>query len=513
VTLEAGPRRWAAPNQSSSKIEKQEWSWVIAVSALIVIASTIPYLAGYLAQTPDEVFGGAVLDKPDYHSHLAKMWQGYRGEWRYRLLFTPEDHEGAYLQTFYVVLGHLARFSGRGLAETYQIARVLLGFILLNVIYVFIARFVLPIRHRRIAYLLATLASGFGWIREIIAPTVAGGVSPMSFWLIDGYTYLSLLAFPHFCLAMIFLLAVFLLLLWEPDGPSLRTGLVAALLSVGLGLVHPHMLLVADVVPALYWAVDGFATRRMLRGWLCIAGIALVQAPILAYDVWTFRTQDVFAAWSAQNVTLSPPVPVYLWGYGLLLGLTIIGLRASRRTSTRDALFLWIWIALVSLLIYVPWNLQRRFLETIQVPLGILAGLGVVELAGKLQARRSRHPAIFWPSDVIAAVDWLSEHSTWNETVLAAPETGSLIPARIGHRVVIGHEMETVAYKTKLQSVTRFYEASTPESVRRNLLRNWDVRYVLHGPHENSLDGFDPDRSENLIPVFRQDNVSVYRVR
>src|SRR5512139_4123375 len=117
------------------RVTRQEWVWAIAVTGLVMIISSVPYLAGYLAQTGELRFGGAVLDRADYHSHLAKVWQGYSGEWTYRLLFTPETHAGAYLQTFYVALGHLARLTGLGLSLSYQTARLVCGFLMLLAIY------------------------------------------------------------------------------------------------------------------------------------------------------------------------------------------------------------------------------------------------------------------------------------------------------------------------------------------------------------------------------------------
>jgi hypothetical protein len=486
-------------------------------------------------------FDGAVLDQADYHSHLAKMWQGYRGEWRYRLLFTPEEHSGAYLQTFYVGLGHLARVTALGLRATYQIARVGLGFAMLLTIYRFMAHFTASMRIRRIAFLLATVASGLGWIGEIIAPTSPGGVSPMSFWLLDGYVFLSLLTFPHFCLAITLLLTIFLLLLRDPEGPSLRDTVLAASLSVGLGLIHPYMLLVLDLAPILYWAVAGFRTRRMRRGLLAVTAMGVLQGPLLAYDLWVFRSQPIFGAWSEQNVTLSPPLGVYLWGYGVLLLLGAASALARKRPGTRDLSFLWVWMGLVAVLIHLPWNLQRRFLEGLQVSLGLLAGVGLVGIAGQLKSMRirdlapaaligltaighlymaagltlaaaRRERALFWPAEVTAAVDWLGEQTSWEDTVLAAPETGGLIPARIGHRVVLGHEMETVNYEEKRAAVARFYGAETSNAERWRLLETWGTEYVFYGPYERQLGGFRPTHASELVRVFHQDEVSVFKV-
>jgi len=526
------------------RVTRQEWAWAVTVAGLIVITSTLPYLAGYLAQTPEARFCGALLDRADYHCYLARMWQGYRGEWRFRLLFTPEKHEGVYFQPFYIALGHLARLLGLGLPPAYQIVRVTFGFLMLLAVYRLIACFIASVQARRVAFLLATTASGLGWLTEIIAPTPPGGVSPIDFWLLDGFTYLVLLTSPHFCAAIGLLLVIFLLLLRRPEGPSPREGALAALASLLLGLIHPYTLLPADLLPALYWAVEGLRTRRMCwRGLATVAAMGVVQMPLLAYDLWVFHTRPVFAGWSAQNVTLSPPLRTYLWGYGVLLVLAVVGTVVWTRQGDKEKAFPLLWAGLVAVLTHLPWNLQRRFLEGVQVPLGLLAGAGLVRIAdcglrnarhrwlmqaavialmavsnlylttGLTLAAATRAPALFCPADLLAGVDWLGENTSWEETVLAGPETGSLIPARIGHRVVIGHGMETVDYESKRAAVARFFAADTPDVERLALLEEWGVAYVFHGPEERALGEFDPDVAPWLVLVFRVGKVAVYQVR
>jgi hypothetical protein len=525
---------------------RREWAWVAVVAALVVAASTVPYLAGHLAQTPQERFGDVVMNPVDYHSHLAKMWQGYWGQWRYRLLFTSEEHTGAFVQTFYVALGHLARLFGLGLPLTFQIARIVCGFAMLVIIYRFIAHFVARVRTRQVAFLLATIASGLGWLTEAVAPTPAGGVSPMDFWLSDGFTYLALLTSPHFCAAVALLLSVFLLLLRRLAGPSWVEGALAVVASLVLGVIHPYAMLLADLLPALYWAVEWLRTRRVAwRGLAAAAAMGAAQLPLLIYDLWVFR-QPVFAEWSAQNVTLSPPPPVYLWGYGALLALGAVGAVVWIRKREERVAFPLLWIGMVAVLAYVPWNLQRRFLEGVQVPMGLLAGVGLAEGLLPLCGRRVRirlcwlgmvlivalapmsnlyltasltwaaavrAPGMFQSADLLAAVDWLGKHSAWDETVLSGFGTGNLIPARIGHRVVLGHWMETVDHAEKRSAVARFYAVETADAERRNLVEEWGAVYVFYGPEERALGSYDPATSPWLERVFQMGDVAVYRVR
>jgi hypothetical protein len=528
-------------------VKRQEWIWVVAVSAVIVAAASLPYLAGYLAQTPELRFSGSIMDQVDYNTYLAKMRQGFGGEWQYRSPFTTEEHGGAYVVTFYLALGHLARIAHLGLPLTYQIARVFFGFLMVLAIYRFIALFIPSTRTRRVAFLLATIASGLGWLTEMLAPTSAGGVSPVDFWLLDAFTYLAVLAVPHFCAAVALLLSIYILLLKRAKGPTLGEGVLVVLASAALGIIHPYALLLADAVPLLYWGVEALQTHRVQwRGIATVVVMGISQMPLLAYDLWVYVTQPVFIGWATQNVTRSPPPGAYLWGYGLLLALGIVGLGVWARLGWPGLAFPVIWIALVTVLIYVPWNLQRRFLEGVQVPLGLLAGVGLAQglfplpkgqslsrprwlvmgllvavaamsnfylTAGYTVTAATRDSRLFWSAEVLAGVDWLGKHTEPEDTVLSSFEVGNLIPGRIGHRVVLGHWMETVDYAEKDAAVARFFDADTSDEERVSLLEEYGVAYLFYGPTEQAMGTFDPDHSGYLVKQFCHDGVCVYAVQ
>jgi len=126
----------------SRRIARREWAWALTVAAVTVALSSIPYVAGYLSQTPDHRFIGAVYDWEDYYSHLAKMQQGMRGAWDYHILFTPEDHPGAPINTFYIALGHLTGALGLSPLPVYHLTRIVCAIILLATVYGFIGAFV-----------------------------------------------------------------------------------------------------------------------------------------------------------------------------------------------------------------------------------------------------------------------------------------------------------------------------------------------------------------------------------
>ena len=94
--------------------------WVVAL--LMAALTSLPYIVGVFSAPSGTHFSGAILNPVDYYSHLAKMQQGARGEWLYQLLFSPEPHQPIFLQTFYIALGHVVRWTGLSFDLVFHIA-------------------------------------------------------------------------------------------------------------------------------------------------------------------------------------------------------------------------------------------------------------------------------------------------------------------------------------------------------------------------------------------------------
>lgn len=528
------------------------------IALAILFVSSLPYMIGYTVSPPDREFSGALVNVVDYHSHLAKMQQGARGEWRYRLLFTPQDHEGAYLQVFYVALGHLAARTGLPLVTTYHLARLVSGFILLLTTFLFIAFFLRQRALRRIAYLLVGFSSGLGWLVLLVSPTRPGGITPIDFWLNDAYVFFALFTFPHFCLATAALLITFLATLAYFHTPRLRYLLTGGLSVLVMAIVHPFAVLIVDAVLAVYWLLLwGIQRRWPGREAISTAVIGLVPLPLLAYDYCALQSNPVFRTWQAQNFTPSPPPGYYVLGYGLVLLLACLGVIHVLLRRDQRGLFLVTWAVVAAILAYSPLLLQRRMVEGLHVPLCILATLGLFRyvlpsvhrsrlakwLAGTVHYPRQRfrllvlnlllaatfpsnvfllasaslaawqhQPSFFYLRAENEAIDWLGAHTRWTDTVLAAFPVGNHIPARIGHRVFWGHWIETVDYASKKQSAEAFFQGETGDAARKELLQTYGIAYLFYGPQERALGDFNPEDKPYLMKTFDNSKVSIYQV-
>ncbi len=138
--------------------------WLYAL--LLAFVTSLPYLTGNLSTPTGWAYSGApavpIGVQVDYNSHLAKMWQGSRGQWDYHLLFTHEEHRGIFpVQGFYVALGALASVTPFSLPAIYHIARFVLTLFMVLAIWAFASRFFDKPSERWTALLFGTIVGGW----------------------------------------------------------------------------------------------------------------------------------------------------------------------------------------------------------------------------------------------------------------------------------------------------------------------------------------------------------------
>jgi hypothetical protein len=532
------------------------------VALAVLLVTSLPYLVGWVTSTHERIFTGFIIDVEDIYSYLAKMQLGHRGEWQYRILLTSEPHSGAYLYIFYIALGHVTRWVHADLVLAYHAARLASGLIFLLTAYRFVAFFLSQASERLLAFTMVCWSSGLGWLALLLTGSYKmGGITPVDFWLIEMYGYFTVMLFPHTCVALTCLLLAFILSLRFIEEARWPYLLSAALATCVLSVIHAFMIPVVALTLVGYWAYQ-FVRGNVSWGHLLgLCAVWLTALPMVIYQYLVLVHNPIFAGWQAQNLTLSPSPWHYVLGYGVVLGLALPGSWWALRQPRRWPLLV-IWLLGVALLLYAPsvFPIQRRVIEGSGVALCLLAVPGLmhyvvpwsermgqrvrgligysakerracaspgtwvqvllialtlpstlVVIASAGLAAAAGHPDTVVSRAELAAVEWLAEHSQPEETILASYELSGFIAARSGRRVFMGHWAETVDLQHKRAAAARFY-SSADDSERQNLLREYGIHYVVHGPRERAIGPFDPARAAYLQPVFRSQDLTVYRV-
>lgn len=457
-------------------ITRREWGWVIRTAALIVALASLPYLAGWMLAPAGYRFTGLLVNPIDGHSYLAKMGQGAAGSWLFHLPYTSERHEGVFMFTYHLALGHLVPGGAPvALVWVYHLARVVFGSALLAAVYGAAATLSSSVSYRRSALLLVGLASGLGWLV---------GTSP-DLTVPEAVTFPSLMVNAHFGLtALLMLLLVFGMTL----APLYRGWWAAiAVGSACLTMIQPFAPLVVGVA-AGSWLVVGYLWERRLP-WPHIGRLVVFagsSVPLLIYFWWVARTNPQIGRWMEQNVTPSPPAWQWLVGYGLLLPLAAAGAWRVVQRRGRAGWLPLVWAAGQIALMMLPMPLQRRLSTGLHLPICLLAATGLEAVASRLRARSrpwlkagllsimfisnllimlagasavlNRNPYVLLTDDQWAAMEWLRENVAAESVVLADVELATAVPAwGGGARVVYGHPFETLDTEARRRAVEDYY--------------------------------------------------------
>jgi hypothetical protein len=188
----------------------------------------------------------------------------------------------------------------------------------------------------------------------------------------------------------------------------------------------------------------------------------------------------------------------------------------------------------------LPFNLQRRLVVGVQIPLVILATYAIFQLVpkyvrpgrqplmrgtilfffsltnlflliGSLVSVSLRQPPIFHPTTQLEAMQWLDQEAD-GEVVLAVYETGNVLPAYANVRAFVGHGPETVNSDEKRALAQAFFGNTADEAWRRALLKKFNVRYVYYGPNEKAAGDFVPGQATYLREIYQNEDVRIFEV-
>jgi hypothetical protein len=272
-----------------------------------------------------------------------------------------------------------------------------------------------------------------------------------------------------------------------------------------------------------------------------LAAPALLSFAVVAlYLLWA-RTDAVFAQNAAGTFgwTLNFPVWWYPLSYGLLLPLAWFGLKAALREERlpQDLLLAWL---LASLLLAVnPLAAGVKYQYLLFPPIVILAAAGRYDLEAssawvgrRLKSARwivvaslllflnapislikgfraaGDDAEIFRSADEIAAMQWLASQP--DGVVLSWDRSGRVLPWISGKPVYIAHWFMTLDLRRKASDVAAFFAPQAPASLKRDILRRSNARYIYFGPSEAAMGSVDP--SLPLTKGYENAEVSIFVV-
>jgi hypothetical protein len=498
---------------------------------IALLWANLPYLVGYAPSTSNNRFGGFFLYEQDGYSYLAKMRQGAHGAWTFHLPYTSEDEyqTGGVAYLFYLIIGKIGYSP-----LIYHAARLLSSILLLVVLRHFVARFISDRRWQLWTWWLLLFSSGWGLLvsyfvdpkyvaYELIAP--------------DAFVFSILYGPPHviFGFALLLIWIEYTLDSLASDRSQLPRRLIVANVLGGFTALSREAYgpTFAGIFAAYLIAV--LIQRRSIpwRDGLIVALSSITAGLYSIYLLMAFRTIPGFVMWSQQNPFTSPSLFDFVLGFAPLLILAIAWFQPSPRPlslkgrgARGEDIFLIAWLIAGPILAYLPLPISRRLIAGWQIPLCIFGAYTLLRLVqsnrkivatlvliaasastiliivGGTMRVAAQQPPLFQPADQVAALDWLSSHTTDRDVVLSDWRLGNIIPTVADARVFIGHPIETAAFDDKQVEVNHFFDPATPNVERQAFLARWKITLFVS----------DSARPFDRAPVFQYGTYSIYRV-
>jgi hypothetical protein len=541
-----------------ASIRWSEWQFVISIIIAVLLVTSIPYFYAYWSTPLDKQFMGIMVNVPDhvqYFSWMRELTQAHLSANK----LTPEVNEPVFFNLLWWAMGRLSQPLGLGYAGMFQLLRLVATTLFLLLTYRICSWFFEDQLKRRMAFLLVTFASGFGWI--LVGLKYALGLAdpplPLLVFISEPNTFFNILAFPHFIAAALYIF-IFDLVLRGQAKEQYRYPVAAGFVALFLGWQHAYDLVLVYGILGCYLLLSLLRDRRipfyLLTSSLIIGFIscwpALYSVLLTSLDpLW----KEVLAQFDNAGVFTPNPLllPILLGPTFLLALFTLLKRNLFRLWGLDDkALFLKSWFLANFLLIYIPTDYQIHMLNGWQVPMAILATQGLFNYVIPFVQQRATQwsggaiqrfvvvafVAIILPTNLyifvwrfidlgrhdypfylhqeeLAAMAWLEANGTTDDVVLSSLTIGQYIPALTGKYAFLAHWAQTVDFYGKTDMVNTFFDGQTDQAWRQEKLKQYSVDYLFYGPAEQELGHYQPESAPFLRQVYASPRVKIYQVQ
>ena len=498
----------------------------VIILFFFLAAVSLPVIFGWILAGKGSVFGGFIANPIDGQSYLAKMEEGVNGDWLFRLPFTSNPNSGQPIFLLYIFLGHLSKLLGIQPIFVFHTARILSALLLALSLGKYVEKS-MPASAFTRTFALLLFGSGMGWVLLLF-----GHVLPIDFYVAEMYPFLSAYTNPHFPLGLGILLWI---LIKSMDVKSKKDLWIIFSLGILLSIILQFgiVLVFAILGGEFIWSL----IRKEPVSLNPILSVLSGGGVLLLYQYFIIRTDPVLVLWDQQNVTPAPDPINLLMGVMPLLLLLIIGSKGLWKGGLNPHIrMLIIWFIVGILITYVPFNLQRRFLTGLYIPLAILSTAAINNLKTKpfwkrglyyfvfllsiitnlsllmvgFSALNQKDDALYLKQSEYNVLLWVRDHSVEGNVVLANPTLSLYIPGIAGRNVVYGHPFETIKAENQKQQVEVFFKGDMTVQNEKIFLTDNRIRFIIFGPKEvvASQNYIEPDWHQ----VYAENEIKVYEI-
>lgn len=483
--------------------------------AISLIVAALPIIANVWAwiRTPKDFYFLGVNNQSNLHDIFGVYFPAIRDYASDGFLFyNPYTQDGGefFHLPVYFLLGKAARLTGLSPEIIYNLGIFVASFIFCFFLFNFVGIFF----HDNKKLLIAFSVVVFGGLLAIGIP--------------EGSVFWSLWE-PHFVLSQLTFLGSLYLIFQIRESPSSKSFILLFASTLILSSIHPWMAAFLGFLCLFFWAYL-FGKKKQNRNLLwALFTIGLASLPFFVYYL---IPQKVY--WSSFPLKTSPFL--LFWHFGLILPFALYGsLLVLRKKYPIEFAFLAIWLIIQIVFLYLPFPFQRRFMEGIYFPVGILALVGIDPfirrlpkivylkellmfffLIGTLALYLFLYvwipnKYIYRPKDEKNAWQFLHKTTDGQERLLSMPSTGTIIPSQARIKLFVGHGIQTPQFARKERFAKSYYSGEISVNERESLLKKENICLVYLGSEEKGVARVEFGKEGYLKKIYENNLVTIYK--
>ena len=477
--------------------------WLIIISAVVIILTTVPYLIGFNLQNEEFQFSGFIIGVEDGNSYLAKMMLGAFGKWLFTTPYTAFPQMEFFAFFPYIFLGKLASNPEirLQLLLIFHLFRILGIIFLIYETYHFSKTFLKDSTKSLLATFLLIFGGGFGWLGVII-PGLVGNRMPLEFYSPETFGFLSAFSLPHLLFGRAFLYKSFrnYLDLNLFNTPNKQTLLRSGFYLLISGIFQPLNLIVGWAVMGVYSIFKLIKQKEPILKLLPLTIWLIPSLPLLLYNFLSFIFDPFLSTWQGQNKIPSPPLIDYLLSYGLGIAAIIIIFIKKWISKISNPVFLYAWLIVLPILIYFPINIQRRLAEGVWICFCILLAVLIFQLKnrlfrylivllislpsvlfifGALNTVRNISAPVYIPTSIVQISNAMEKEIQIDDVVLAPFYESNVLPSYLPVKVLTGHGPESMNFDEISKYLDSFYSGKFSNNETKEFINKFNIRFIL----------------------------------
>mgnify|MGYP001436805049 CR=1 FL=1 len=501
------------------------------------------------------------IPPPDYYAYILVINQGRHGSWGEINQFSVEPSTPFTLYTYYLFLGHIAKYIGLSNIAIFHLANALNLFIFYVACNLLIGLFFKKQRYRWLVLLIIFFASPLPPLNY----PVIGKVIKVNIDIIWTYLdiYCRLFPRPHFLLGEgLTIGAIYFFLRYTKETKHYMAVISAALLGTAfvvfavpatIFLMSLGIIFTTYLISLCQYFLNQDAEnlkitiafiKKTFFGWIFLFAVSGLAELYIYRQLYTLgEPWTRFITWEAD--TYNPKgypftFSVLFFSYGLLPLFSIFSL-ASFIRKLKIEYFLILLMAIIPPIMYLLAENGFLYINKIRfaytapyVFLGIMATDGILKMIKliKKEALISFFIVIFlvngalglyfyWypfvtfnqiyndryiPLKYIYAMNYLANNTPPFSNVLANYNAGNAIPAFTLNKVFIGHEVATLDFFNKINMVDSFFIGQMSVDIVKDMFNKYSIDYVVWADYSF------PEKYKSVLkPIYNYENLVIYK--